>query len=156
MSLELGKLFLKYGLFLWCFSNPNAGRVLGFYSCEQTHARKNGEPCQINTYFFYSLGTSQKTRPHAVNLRKLIWLIESEIWSFFFLLFFFGLFRAALVVYGGFQARGWIGATAAGLHHRHSNAKSELHLQTIPKLVATPCPWPTEWGQGLNLHPCGY
>ena len=37
---------------------------------------------------------------------------------------FFLLFRAALVTYGSSQARDQIGATAAGLHHRHSNAES--------------------------------
>ena len=35
--------------------------------------------------------------------------------------FFFGLFRAVLVAYGGFQARGQIRAVAAGLHRSHSN-----------------------------------
>ena len=41
--------------------------------------------------------------------------------SFFFLsfLFFFLHFRAAPPAYGGSQARGQIGATAAGLHHSH-------------------------------------
>ena len=37
-------------------------------------------------------------------------------------------FRAALVAYGGSQARDHIGAAAAGLRHSHSNAGSELHL----------------------------
>ena len=38
------------------------------------------------------------------------------------------LFRAAPEAYGGSQARGLIGAMAAGLHHSHSNARSEPHL----------------------------
>ena len=38
---------------------------------------------------------------------------------------YFLLFRAA---YGGSQARGRIGATAASLHHIHSNIGSEPHL----------------------------
>ena len=46
------------------------------------------------------------------------------------------LFRAALVAYGGSQARGRIGATAAGLHHSHGNAGSELHLRPVPQLMA--------------------
>ena len=46
--------------------------------------------------------------------------------SFFF--FVFCLFRAALAAYGGSQARGPIGATAAGLPHSHSNTGSEPHL----------------------------
>ena len=44
------------------------------------------------------------------------------------------LFRAAL---GSSQARGRIGATAAGLHHSHSNMGSELHLGPTPQLMAT-------------------
>ena len=37
------------------------------------------------------------------------------------------LFRAVPEAYGGSQARGLIGATAAGLHHSHSNAGSPTH-----------------------------
>ena len=37
------------------------------------------------------------------------------------------LFRAAPMAYGGSQARGRIGATAAGLHHGHSHARSSTH-----------------------------
>ena len=40
--------------------------------------------------------------------------------------FFFYLFRAAPAAYGNFQARGRIGAIVAGLHHSHSNPRSEL------------------------------
>ena len=38
------------------------------------------------------------------------------------------LFRAALEAYGDSQAGGQIAATAAGLHHSHSNAGSKQHL----------------------------
>ena len=41
------------------------------------------------------------------------------------------------------------------LHHSHSNAGSQLCLQPTPQLTATPDPWPTERGQGSNLHPNG-
>ena len=41
---------------------------------------------------------------------------------------FFFLFRAAPVAYGSFQARGWMEAAAARLHHSHSNAGSEPNL----------------------------
>ena len=58
--------------------------------------------------------------------------------------FFFCLFAiswAAPAVYGGSQARGRIiGVVATGLHQSHSNAGSELHLQTVPQLTATPDP----------------
>ena len=53
---------------------------------------------------------------------------------------FFGLFaisRATPVAYGGSQARGLIGAVAAGLHQSHSNVGSEPHLQPTPQLMAT-------------------
>ena len=43
-------------------------------------------------------------------------------------IFFFFNFRATPTAYGVSQARGLIGATAAGLHHSHSNAGSEPHL----------------------------
>ena len=54
---------------------------------------------------------------------------------------------------GGSQARGQIGATAAGLHHSHSNVGSEPRLRPTPQLAAMPDPQPTEGGQGSNLHP---
>ena len=63
---------------------------------------------------------------------------------FFFLFFlFFCLFafsRAAPVAYGGSQARGLIGAVAAGLCQSHSNAGSQPRLQPTPQLMATPDP----------------
>ena len=40
------------------------------------------------------------------------------------------------MAYGGSQARGLIGAVASGLHHSHSNAGSEPHLQPTPQLTA--------------------
>ena len=42
---------------------------------------------------------------------------------------FFFLFRATPAAYGGSQARGQIRAAAADLHHSHSEARSEPHLQ---------------------------
>ena len=55
-----------------------------------------------------------------------------------FCLFVFS--RAASVAYGGSQARGLIGAVAAGLYHSHSYARSKEHLQSTPQLMATPDP----------------
>ena len=74
---------------------------------------------------------------------------------FFFISLFLCLFRAIPAAYGGSQARGWIGAVAAGLHHRHSNAGSEPHLWPTPQLTPMPDPQPTERGQGSNLRPHG-
>ena len=41
---------------------------------------------------------------------------------------------------GGSQARGWITATADGLHHSHGNAGSEPHLRPTAQLMVTPDP----------------
>ena len=57
--------------------------------------------------------------------------------SFFF---FFCLFRAATMAYGGSQARGRIGAVATGLHQSHKNVGSEPRLRPTPQLTATPDP----------------
>ena len=38
---------------------------------------------------------------------------------------------------GSSQAKGHIGAVAAGLHNSHSNARSELYLLPTPQLTAT-------------------
>ena len=56
-----------------------------------------------------------------------------RVWVGFFLPFF----RATLAAYG---ARGQIRATAASLHHSHSNSGSELHLRPTPQLTATLAP----------------
>ena len=55
---------------------------------------------------------------------------------FIFLFFGGGLWRAAAMAYGGSQARGLIGAIAAGLHHSHSNAGSQPPLRPTPQLMA--------------------
>ena len=77
------------------------------------------------------------------------WLLQN-----FYSFFFFS--SAASLSYRNSQARGRIGAAAAGLCHSHSQARSELHLWPTPQLTTTPDPWPTECSQGLNLHPHGY
>ena len=80
-----------------------------------------------------------------------------EVLAIFFVCVSFRHFRAALMAYGGSQARGLIGAVAAGLHHSHSNARSKPHLWSKPQLTATPDRQPTEQGQGSNRNlmvPC--
>ena len=63
--------------------------------------------------------------------------ILNLIVRFFFLFFVFLPFsRAALVAYGGSQARGRIGPVAAGLHQSLSNAGSEPRLRPTPQLMA--------------------
>ena len=53
----------------------------------------------------------------------------------------FCFFRAALMAHGSYQARGGIGATAAGLCTSHNNARSEPHLWPT-QLTAMPNPNP--------------
>ena len=43
----------------------------------------------------------------------------------------------APAAHGGSQARGLIGATAAGLYHSHSSEGTEPHLQPTAQLSAT-------------------
>ncbi len=59
------------------------------------------------------------------------------------------------MAHGGSQARGPIGAVAAGLRQSHSSTGSKPHLQPTPQLVAMPDPQPTEQGQGLNQQTHG-
>ena len=58
---------------------------------------------------------------------------------FFFVLFCFLLlfFRAVPTTYGGSQARGQIGATAASLHHSPNNLGSQPCLRPTPQFTAT-------------------
>ena len=49
-------------------------------------------------------------------------------------------FRAKPEAYGSSRARGWIGATGAGLDHSHSNMGSEPHLRPTPQITAMPDP----------------
>ena len=51
--------------------------------------------------------------------------------------FFFFLFRASPTAYESSQARGQMGATAAGLRRSQRNLGSELHLQPTPQLMGT-------------------
>ena len=73
----------------------------------------------------------------------------SSICSFFNFVGFIYLFiyfvflsfsRAIPMAYEGSQAKGLIGAVAAGLRQSHSNAGSELLLQPTPQLTAMPDP----------------
>ena len=61
---------------------------------------------------------------------------KKVVFFLFFLFLFLNLFRAIPAAYGSSQARGPIGVTAVGLHHSHSNIRSEPHLQTTPQLLS--------------------
>ena len=71
-------------------------------------------------------------------------------------LFFFLPFLGQLsTAYGGSQARGLIGAVAAGLHQSHSNSGSKPRLQPTPQFMAMWILNPLSKGQGLNPQPHG-
>ena len=53
---------------------------------------------------------------------------------------FFFLFRATLVAYGNYLARGLIRAIAAGLRHSHRNVGSKLHRRPTPQINVMPVP----------------
>ena len=77
----------------------------------------------------------------------MVYFTYSKIQISYYLLIFF-LFMPPPAVNGSSQGRGQTGAAFAGLHHSHSNARSEPHLWLISQLAATPDPQPTEQGQG--------
>ena len=69
----------------------------------------------------------------------------------------FCLFRATPVAYESSQVRGWIRAVAAGPHHSHSNARSELPASVTCTIDHGNVRSLTHWAsQGLNPHPHGY
>ena len=87
-------------------------------------------------------------------LFKIIDCLSFLFFSFFFFFFcFLGLHPEA---YGGSQARGQVGAVAAGLCQSHSSLGSKPRLQPTPQLTAMLNIWLTEQGQGSNLHPHEY
>ena len=63
-----------------------------------------------------------------------------EMFSIIIIICLFVFSRAAPTAYGGSQARGPIGAVAAGLDHSHSNMGSKPHRQPTPQLMAMPDP----------------
>ena len=82
--------------------------------------------------------------PNSVEFKALAQLIFLFFIYFYFILFYFivflSFFGAAPAAYGGSQARGLIGAVAAGLCQSHSNVGSEPSLQPTPQLTAMPDP----------------
>ena len=68
----------------------------------------------------------EQSTPKFRGFKQQLSLIDSE--AAIYSLFTYLLFRATLLDYGGSQARGQIGAAAAGPHHSHSNSGSEPRL----------------------------
>ena len=78
------------------------------------------------------------------------------IFIFNFYLFTYLLLRATPLAYGRSQVRGRFRATAASLHHSHSNMGSEPYLQSTLQLTTTSNPFPIDRSQGSILHLHGY
>ena len=88
---------------------------------------------------FSCLGTRGAVRSHKSGPK--LFLISHFLLSFFsFFLpsYLPSYFRAT--PYGSTLVRGRIGAIAPGLHHSHSNSRSEPRLQPTPQLTATQDP----------------
>ena len=67
----------------------------------------------------------KKRKAKSTHMKLLLLLL---LLLFIYLFIFFLLFRTTAKAYGGSQARGQMGATAACLRHSHNNAGSEPHL----------------------------
>ena len=104
----------------------------------------------------HPFGRPSKLGQQILQVERILNLLSSRSAFFLSIPFFFICLFVFRPVYGSSQARGQIWAIVAGLHHSHSNARSEPHLWSAPQLMARQDPWPTEWGQGLNPHPHGY
>ena len=74
---------------------------------------------------------------------------------FFFHSYLFILVFRAAPAYGDFHAKGPIRATAASLHHSHSNAGSQPQLRPTPQLTVALDPQSTKRGQGSDPQPHG-
>ena len=82
--------------------------------------------------------SSEDTEEDETPATYLVSVLQYFSFSLFFLFFVFVfVFRAVPMAYRSSQARGPIRAAAAGLHHRHSNARSEMYLRPTPQLMAT-------------------
>ena len=103
-----------------------------------------GTPCAVGQPKKYFLPKKNKTK--TTQKREYCQLSLKKVLLGAFLVLGFvcvgvsAIVSATGVVHGSSQARGHIGATAAGLHHRHSHVGSELCLRPIPQLLATPDP----------------
>ena len=72
--------------------------------------------------------------------KPLLQNLRNELRRTFYLFVFWPFLGPLPAAYGGSQARGRIGAVAAGLRQSHSNAGSEPRLRPTPQLTATPDP----------------
>ena len=71
-----------------------------------------------------------------VNLLYVAKFMDIKLLTVFPYVTFFGLFRAAPMVYGSSQVRGQIGAVATSLLHSHRDVRSKSYLQITPEFIA--------------------
>ena len=76
--------------------------------------------------------------------------IHGNTWDVLSFFFFFCLFRVPPIAYGGSQARGRIGAAAAGLRQSHDRYKP--HLRVTLQLTAKPDPLTHGSRPGIELE----
>ena len=81
---------------------------------------------------------------------KMVQLTLKTIWQLCFVLFLS--FRATPATYGGSQARGWISAVAASLHHSHSNIRSLGKARDWIRLLVDTSLIPCHWGVMGTSH----
>ena len=89
-----------------------------------------------NFFFFFFLFKDKET----LETKNLTYGTFYYLFIYVFIFCLFAVSRAVPAAYGGSQARGLIGASAAGLCHSHSNARSKLRLSPMPQLMAVPDP----------------
>ena len=83
-------------------------------------------------------GQNQSDMITYIKKQRLLWKIFNSNHNFFFFLFF-SFFLGSHLRHMEVPRLGVkVGAATAGLHHSHSNTRSELHLQSTPQLMATP------------------
>ena len=80
-------------------------------------------PFGLNLWKEFIILLRSKSSKWVFNMSSLFYYLFISLSIYFFI------FRTTTVTYGSSQARGWIGAAPAGLHHSHSNAGSKPHLQ---------------------------
>ena len=85
-------------------------------------------------------GGAKKISLHR-NAKRQRWKRDGLLWLGSFQLLFsfpfsFSLFRVASMAYRGSQARGLIRATAASLHHSHSNGRSQIQAASVTYTTA--------------------
>ena len=112
-------------LFLWCFFRVRLCEDYKPMNVSLVYPESVGF---YSSVCVFSLHPTYPSRPHHPHF------------LFFYFFVFFAISSAALIAYGGSQARGLIRGIAAGLHQNHSNSGSEPCLQPTPQLTATPGP----------------